>query len=130
VDCDVLQADGGTRALAISGAYVALSHAFRQLLRRKLLRKVPFTSAVAAVSVGLVDGEALLDLTYQEDARADVDFNVAMTDRGELVEVQGAAEGNPFTRQRMSALLDLAEGGIRQLLAIQQEALQELGARG
>jgi ribonuclease PH len=126
VDCDVLQADGGTRTLAISGAYVALSHAFHQLARRKLLKGMPFRCAVAAVSVGVVDGAPLLDLSYQEDARADVDFNVVMTDRGELVEVQGTAEGNPFTRTTMDALLTLAEGGIRELFAVQQEAMKEL----
>ena len=130
MDCDVLQADGGTRTLAITGAYVALYDAFHRMVRRKLLRQVPFTSAVAAVSAGMVDGVALLDLCYDEDARADVDFNVAMTDEGKLVELQGSAEGSPFSREELDGLLTLAAEGIQQLFALQRQAIQELTAKG
>ena len=123
VDCDVLQADGGTRTLAVTGAYVALSQAFNHLYRRKRLREDPFRSAVAAVSCGLVGGVPMLDLCYAEDSTADVDCNVVMTDGGELVEVQGAAEGEPFTRRELEELLDLAEKGVQELFAAQREAL-------
>ena len=123
VDCDVLQADGGTRTLAVTGAYVALSQAFNHLYRRKRLRENPFHSAVAAVSCGLVGGVPMLDLCYAEDSTADVDCNVVMTDGGELVEVQGAAEGEPFTRRELEELLDLAEKGVQELFAAQREAL-------
>ena len=128
VDCDVLQADGGTRTLAITGAYVALYDAFHRTVRQKLFKQVPFTSAVAAVSAGMVDGTALLDLCYEEDARADVDFNVAMTGEGKLVEVQGSAEGSPFSREELDGLLTLAAEGIQQLFALQRQAIQELTA--
>ena len=123
VDCDVLQADGGTRTLAVTGAYVALSQAFNHLYRRKRLRENPFRSAVAAVSCGLVGGVPMLDLCYAEDSTADVDCNVVMTDGGEIVEVQGAAEGVPFTRRELEELLDLAENGVQELFAVQREAL-------
>ncbi len=123
VDCDVLQADGGTRTLAVTGAYVALSQAFNHLYRRKRLRENPFRSAVAAVSCGLVGGVPMLDLCYAEDSTADVDCNVVMTDGGEIVEVQGAAEGAPFTRRELEELLDLAENGVQELFAVQREAL-------
>lgn len=123
VDCDVLQADGGTRTAAITGGYIALALAIRKLVAGGLLAANPLRGAVAATSVGLVDGEAMLDLAYAEDARAEVDFNVVMTDAGELVEVQGTAEGKPFNREQMSRLLDLAAGGIGQLLAAQGRVL-------
>jgi ribonuclease PH len=123
VDCDVIQADGGTRTASITGAYVALALALRRLVAQGQLRTTPLRCAVAAISVGIVRGEPLLDLSYAEDSRAEVDFNVVMTDRGEYVEVQGTAEGKPFSRTAMNSLLDLAEHGIRQLLAIQQETL-------
>jgi ribonuclease PH len=123
LDCDVLQADGGTRTAAITGAYVALALAIRKLLHSGLLAKNPLRGAVAATSVGLVDGELLLDLAYSEDVRAEVDCNVVMTGGGELVEVQSTAEGKPFSREQMGRLLDLAAGGIVQLLAAQKAAL-------
>ena len=126
LDCDVLQADGGTRTAAITGAYAALYQALLGLTRRRVLPGLPLRGAVAAVSVGVVGGEALLDLCYEEDAVADVDFNVAMTDRGELVEVQGTGEGGPFSRATMDALLALAEKGIRRLLEVQQETTRAL----
>ena len=124
VDCDVIQADGGTRTLAVTGAYVALTHAVAGLFHRKLLRENPFRGAVAAVSCGIVDGVAMLDLCYEEDSRADVDFNIVMTDGGELVEVQGAAEGRPFSRGDLDTLLDLAKGGIQSLLELQRGAVE------
>jgi ribonuclease PH len=123
VDCDVIQADGGTRTAAITGSYVAVSLALRRLVLAGTLRATPLRTAVAATSVGVVRGEPVLDLSYAEDSRADVDFNVVMTERGEFVELQGTAEGNPFDRGAMSVLLDLAEAGIRRLFEIQRAAL-------
>jgi len=124
VDCDVLQADGGTRTAAITGAYVALRLAVNRLLEFGTLTTDPVLDAVAATSVGIVDGEMLLDLCYDEDSRAEVDMNVVMTGSGKLVEVQATAERTPFDQAQLLALLDLARGGIEQLLRIQQEALQ------
>ncbi|MCS6882884.1 MAG: ribonuclease PH [Oscillochloridaceae bacterium] len=123
VDCDVLQADGGTRTAAITGGYVALALACRRLVADGLLARSPLVRAVAAVSVGSVDGELLLDLDYTEDSRADMDCNVVMTDSGEFVEVQGTAEGTPVSRQLLNALVDLATEGIGELLAIQRRVL-------
>ena len=113
LDCDVLQADGGTRTAAITGAYVALADAVAAPARaRELLKGEPLTGSVAAVSVGIVDGEPTLDLRYEEDVRAETDMNVVMTGDGKFVEVQGTAEGEPFDRAELDALLDLA-GGMR-----------------
>jgi len=126
IDCDVIQADGGTRTAAITGGYVALALALRRALDSGLLTTWPLRTAVAAVSVGIVDNEPLLDLSYEEDSRAEVDFNVAMTEEGQFVEVQGAAEGRPFSRETTNALLDLATHGIKQLLEIQRRALQSI----
>ncbi|MDP6513406.1 MAG: ribonuclease PH, partial [SAR202 cluster bacterium] len=112
VDCDVIQADGGTRTASITGAYVALHQALSGLLKDGSLDELPLRAAVAATSVGLVDGEALLDLPYEEDHRAEADFNIVMTDAGEFVEVQGTAEDHPFTRSQLDELLGLAEKGI------------------
>jgi ribonuclease PH len=126
IDCDVLQADGGTRTAAITGAYVALYQSLLHLQRRGFLRELPLTNAVAAASVGVVRGEAMLDLCYEEDAGAEVDFNVVMTGDGDYVEIQGTAEGRPFSRSRADALLELAAVGIRKLLAAQQEAISGL----
>jgi ribonuclease PH len=123
VDCDVIQADGGTRTAAITGAYVALVDAIKSLQRRGVVRSLPLIDAVAAVSVGIVQGEMLLDLSYQEDSMASVDMNVVATGALRLVEVQGTAEGLPFTRQQMDQLLDLAQAGIKQLLDAQKAAL-------
>jgi len=127
IDCDVIQADGGTRAAAVTGAYVALMEAVGRLRRDGVLRANPTFDSVAAVSVGIVSGEAVLDLSYAEDSVASVDMNVVMTGGGKFVEVQGTAEGMPFTRERMNELLDLAGVGIKRLLAIQQQALQQVG---
>jgi ribonuclease PH len=123
IDCDVLRADGGTRTAAITGSYVALHLAFQSLVAAGKLSSVPMSTAVAATSAGIVEGEALLDLCYEEDARAEVDFNVVMTGDGRFVEVQGTAEGTPFSREEMDGLLRLAEGGIRELLEAQKAAL-------
>jgi ribonuclease PH len=123
VDCDVIEADGGTRTLAITGAYIALYDALRKLVARKVLDEVPVTDFVAATSVGVVADTVLLDLRYDEDSVAQVDFNVVMTGRGRFVEVQGTAEGVPFTKARMDRMLALAKKGIQQLVAIQKNTL-------
>jgi ribonuclease PH len=121
LDCDVIQADGGTRTASITGAWVALKRASQRLKARGVLRVDPVKTGVAAVSVGIVGKEVLLDLNYGEDSAADVDSNVVMTDKGEFIEVQGTAEGKAFTRAQLDQLLGLAEGGIKQLIAIQRE---------
>ena len=123
IDCDVLQADAGTRTASITGGYVALAIALRGLSDKGLVPDDVLIDSVAAVSVGLVDGEARLDLCYEEDAGADVDFNVVMTGSGDYVEVQGTAEGQPFTRSHLDALLELASSGIAELTKIQHDAL-------
>jgi len=123
LDCDVIQADGGTRTAAITGAFVALHDAVAGLVAQKLLAATPVRDCVAAVSVGVFEGVPVLDLDYAEDARCDTDMNVVMTGSGGLVEVQGTAEGRPFTRTQMGAMLDLAERGIRELIAAQKAAL-------
>jgi len=122
IDCDVLQADGGTRCASITGAYVALSLALSQLVESEELPALPFTGTVAAVSVGVVDGRALCDLDYAEDSRAEVDANVVMTGDGGLVEVQATAEQTPISRASLDELLALAEAGIAELRGIQEEA--------
>jgi len=125
VDCDVLQADGGTRTASITGAYVALSDAVRVALRKKLIRRSPIRDAVAAVSVGRVDGRTLLDLDFEEDVAADVDMNVVMTGSGRFVEVQGTGEEATFTRADLDRLVELASRGIKQLLTMQERALRK-----
>ena len=125
VDCDVIQADGGTRTAAITGAYVALHKAMETLANMGIISSIPLKSAVAATSIGIVNTYMMLDLTYDEDSQASVDFNVVMTGKGEFVEVQGTAEGKPFTRQAIDELLSIAEKGIRQLFQVQQEALKD-----
>ncbi len=127
VDCDVLQADGGTRTAAITGAYVALSQAIHKLVRDGSLPSFPLRCAVAATSAGVIAGMPLLDLNYEEDAGAEVDFNVVMTEEGELVEVQGTGESHPFTREAMNELLSLTEGGVRSLIELQRAALAQAG---
>ena len=126
VDCDVLQADGGTRTAAITGAYVALYHAFHNLRRRGILPIMPLTQMIAATSVGLVHGDILLDLCYEEDSRAEVDFNVVMTDKSEFVEIQGTAEGKPFSAETADDLLSLARQGIHKLFRIQKQTIRAL----
>ncbi|MFC1800197.1 ribonuclease PH [Candidatus Eisenbacteria bacterium] len=124
VDCDVLQADGGTRTLAITGAYIALYEALRTLKDRNVIKKIPLLDAVAATSVGIVGGVPMLDLCYSEDSAAQVDFNVVMTGRGRFVEVQGTAEGVPFTKADMDRMLALARKGVGELLEVQKRALK------
>lgn len=124
IDCDVLQADGGTRTAAITGAYVAVMLAMRKLQDAGVLKACPVTSCVAAVSVGLFDGVPLLDLCYEEDAKAAVDMNVVMTDTGQFVEVQGTGEDAPFTQRQMGAMLKLAREGLAELMAIQKKVLR------
>ena len=126
VDCDVLQADGGTRTAAITGAYVALYQALIGLVRHGVLHHVPLTGPVAATSVGLVDGQPMLDLCYAEDFKAAVDLNVVMTESGEFVEVQGTGEEHPFSRESLDEMLALAEGGIRELIGMQTDAIREV----
>ncbi len=123
VDCDVLQADGGTRCASITGGFVALALALRDLKRRRLIPVVPLREMVAAVSVGMVRGRPTLDLNYAEDASADVDMNVVMTGSGRFIELQGTAERRPFGRTDLSRLLQLASQGVEQLLSLQRRAL-------
>jgi ribonuclease PH len=130
VDCDVLQADGGTRTAAITGGYAALALACDRLVRRGAIDRSPLRDAVAAVSVGVVDGEVLLDLCYEEDARADVDLNLVATGRGELAEIQGTGEGATFSRSRLDEMTALGLRGIETLLRLQREALAAAGAGG
>jgi ribonuclease PH len=125
VDCDVIQADGGTRTASVTGGYVALAIALDKLIRGGLLPPDVLRTAVAAVSVGVVNGQAVLDPCYEEDSVAEVDFNVVMTAQGEYVEVQGTAEGQPFAREVIHELLDLAEKGARELFALQSKVLAE-----
>ncbi len=125
VDCDVLQADGGTRTASICGSYVALHDAFSRMQQSGALSAMPLTDSVAAVSVGIVDGVPMLDLPYAEDVRADVDMNVVMTGSGRFVEVQGTAEGLAFSRSELDELLALAEAGIARLSEAQRAVLSE-----
>jgi ribonuclease PH len=126
VDCDVLNADGGTRTAAITGSYVALANALDNLVAMGLIPSLPIKSAVAATSVGIVAGEQLLDLCYDEDSWAEVDFNVVMTSEGMFVEVQGTAEVSPFSKENIDSLLALAQGGILRLFEAQKVALDSL----
>ncbi len=123
IDCDVIQADGGTRTASISGAFVALKLAVNKLLKEGILKEDPVNDSVAAVSVGIINGEHCLDLPYEEDSNAEVDMNIIMTGSGKLIEVQGTAEEKPFTRQELDILIDLAEKGIKEIIAEQQAAI-------
>ena len=124
LDCDVLQADGGTRTAAITGAFVALTDALRGLWRKGSLSSIPLSCFLAAVSVGRVEGQLLLDLDYQEDSTAEVDCNVVLNEWGEYVEIQGTAEGSVFTRKDLLGFLDMAESGIARLIHLQKEVLE------
>lgn len=124
LDCDVLQADGGTRTASITGAYVALEEAIRRMQRQGIIARNPLLDQVAAISVGIVDGELVLDLNYDEDSKAEVDMNVVMTGTGRIIEVQGTAEGVPFSRAQLNDLLDLAQKGIAALIEKQSQALK------
>lgn len=123
VDCDVIQADGGTRCASITGAYVALALACRKLVKTGVIRTNPILSEVAAVSVGIIEGTSVLDLAYQEDSTADVDMNVVCTGSGKFIELQGTAEKEPFSREQMDEMLILAEIGVNRLFEIQRNAL-------
>jgi ribonuclease PH len=125
LDCDVLQADGGTRTASINGAYVALMDALGSMKKKKTIEKIPLREQVAAVSVGIVDGKPILDLCYDEDSGADVDLNVVMTESGKFVEIQGTAEKEAFSRKELDELLKLAELGIRQIMDAQNKALKK-----
>ncbi len=123
IDCDVIQADGGTRTASVSGAYVALAQGVRHWIKHGLIGSDPLKDCVAAVSVGIVDGKVLLDLSYDEDSRAAVDMNFVMTGRGKFVEVQGTAESAPFTKKQMERMADMAEQGIREIIKAQKRVL-------
>lgn len=125
IDCDVIQADGGTRTASITGAFLCMADALSHAIRNGMIERMPFTSHLAAVSVGIVNGEPLLDLCYAEDSVAEVDMNVVMTGSGQFVEVQGTAEKNPFSKKGLESLLGLAEDGIRKLISIQKEHLSK-----
>jgi ribonuclease PH len=125
LDCDVLQADGGTRTAAITGAYVAFAIACKRLMKERRIAKSPIIAEVAAISVGIVDGTPLLDLKYDEDSRAQVDMNIVCTGDGRFIEVQGTAEGPPFTREEMDNLLELGRKGIEQLVRMQRQAIDQ-----
>lgn len=126
IDCDVIQADGGTRTASITGAFVALCLAFKKLLNQGLIEKMPLKDYVAAISVGIKDNVPILDLEYIEDSNAEVDMNVVMTGAGDFVEIQGTGEGRPFTRNEMQEMLVLAEKGIMELMDLQKQIVGEL----
>lgn len=123
IDCDVLQADGGTRTASITGAYVALSDAFSYMIKNKLINESPLKEMIAAVSVGIIENNSILDLNYIEDSNAETDMNIVMSSNGDFIEIQGTAEGKPFTRDQLSEMLALAEEGIKALFVKQKEAL-------
>ena len=127
IDCDVIQADGGTRTASITGGFIALALALGKIKKQNLIGRVPLTDYVAAVSAGIYKGQPLLDLNYEEDSRADMDMNVVMVGSGEFVEVQGTAEKKPFSKKEMDHLLDLAWKGIRQLIEIQRKHVGKIG---
>jgi len=128
IDCDVIQADGGTRTASITGAYVALAEATRKWRQRGILAGDPIKDLVAAVSIGIVDGKILLDLCYEEDSKADVDMNFVMTGSGRFIEVQGTAETKPFTRKQMERMAEIAQDGIKELLKTQKKVIASLAS--
>ncbi|MBI4734131.1 MAG: ribonuclease PH, partial [Rubrobacteridae bacterium] len=125
IDCDVIQADGGTRTASITGAFVALYDALRWMIKNQKIKELPLSEFVSAVSVGIVDGVPILDLCYEEDSKAQVDMNIIMTGSGKFIEVQGTAEESPFNREELNALIDLAGKGINELTAIQSKVILE-----
>ncbi len=125
IDCDVIQADGGTRTASITGAFICMADALRYAVKKGIIERMPLTGHLAAVSVGIVDGEPRLDLCYSEDSTADVDMNIVMTDSGRFVEVQGTSERAPFSKEDLKALITLAEDGIKKLILIQKEHLNK-----
>lgn len=126
IDCDVIQADGGTRTTSITGGFIALGLALMKIKKARLISQIPLTDYVAAVSVGIFQEKLLLDLNYEEDSKADMDMNVVMVGQGKFVEIQGTAEHNPFSKHQMDQLLELAKGGIEELFKIQKEHLKWL----
>jgi ribonuclease PH len=126
IDCDVIQADGGTRTASITGAYVAVAEAARGWLDKGIIKTTPIKDAVAAVSIGIVEGKILLDLCYVEDSTADVDMNFVMTGSGKFIEVQGTAESAPFTRKQMERMAEIAQGGIKELVKAQKQVIAGL----
>ncbi len=126
IDCDVIQADGGTRAASITGSFIALADALNKLKKGGLLNKIPVKDFVAATSVGIVNGELLLDLTYEEDSKAEVDMNIVMTGEGEFIEIQGTAERKTFNKDQVDKLLTLAKKGIEELVDIQRNLLKDI----
>jgi ribonuclease PH len=126
IDCDVIQADGGTRTASITGAYVALAEAVRKWLARGIVGVNPIKDTVAAVSIGIIEGKILLDLCYEEDSKAEVDMNFVMTGSGKFIEVQGTAEASPFTKRQMERMADIAELGIKELLKAQKKVIASL----
>ncbi len=126
IDCDVIQADGGTRTASITGSFIALVDCLNTMKQRGLINRIPITEFVAATSVGIVDGEMILDLTYEEDSKAQVDMNIVMVSSGEFIEVQGTAERKPFSREQMDELLDLAKKGINELIEMQKNLLEDV----
>jgi ribonuclease PH len=129
IDCDVIQADGGTRTASITGAYVALMDAFRKMVQSGMIESIPVRDSVAAISVGRGEGEDMLDLNYEEDSKAQVDMNVVMTGSGSFVEIQGTAEGGAFTKKEMDGLIKVAQNGIKILTRIQKKSLHGKGWR-
>jgi ribonuclease PH len=126
IDCDVLQADGGTRTASITGSFVALVDALNSMKKRKIFNKIPVKDFVAATSVGIIEDKALLDLSFEEDSKADVDMNIVMTGSENLIEVQGTAEGEPFSQEQLDSLLGLGKKGIAELVEIQKQALKDI----
>jgi len=126
IDCDVIQADGGTRTASITGSFVALVDALYMLVQQEKLEEMPLNGYIAAVSVGIKDGEAILDLNYAEDSTCQVDMNMVMTDRGELIEIQGTGEESPFNKVQLQEMMELAEKGIYELIEIQKQSLGEI----
>ncbi|MBI5193172.1 MAG: ribonuclease PH [Nitrospirae bacterium] len=126
IDCDVIQADGGTRTASITGSFVALADAIKYAQKKGLIGDIPLKDYLAAVSVGIIDGEPVLDLNYSEDSTAEVDMNIVMTGKGKFVEVQGTAEGAPFSKTQMEGLISLAKHGIEELIAIQHKLIGDL----
>jgi len=129
IDCDVIQADGGTRTASITGSYVALVDALNALFEQEKLKQIPLNGFIAAVSVGIKDGEAILDLNYAEDSTCQVDMNLVMTDKGEFIEIQGTGEESPFSRVQFSEMLELGEKGIKDLIEVQKQSLGEIAGK-
>ena len=123
IDCDVIQADGGTRTASITGAFVAMVHAFEKLVKDGAIEKIPVSDFVSAISVGVFEGKDILDLCYEEDSKAEADMNVVMSGEGKFIEIQVAGEKNPFTKQHLESLLELAEEGIGEMIKLQKDAL-------